>query len=256
MLGFGATAAVSLIMPRTANSRGMPVVVELFTSQGCSSCPPADAFLGELVGRENVIGLSLNIDYWDYIGWRDTLASPANTKRQRDYARKRGDNRIYTPQMVINGNAHAVGSDRATVLRIIDEESARTERSIIPISIRDRGTELDIFVGAASNDIIRKESTILLFTLLPVVTVEIEKGENAGKQVSYYNVVRKMMPVGMWQGDPAYVKLPKEAIFSDPRECCVCILQISSSGYIVGAAPWGFKSRQSRNNQRELPARA
>jgi hypothetical protein len=244
-LGLGAAGAFSLIAPGRASTSGKPVVVELFTSQGCSSCPPADAFMGELVGRDNVIGLSLNVDYWDYIGWRDTLASPANTKRQRDYAKKRGDNRIYTPQMVINGYHHAVGSDRATVLRMIDEEARRTNRSTVSMSISGLGAELAVFVGSAPHDILRKESTILLMTLLPIVTVTIEKGENAGKQVSYYNVVRRIMPLGMWQGDPTALKLPKETLLSDPQECCVGLLQIAGSGHIIGVASWGFKSRQS-----------
>jgi len=244
-LGLGAAAAFSLVTPVGAAASGKPVVVELFTSQGCSSCPAADAFMGELVGKENVIGLSLNIDYWDYIGWRDTLASPANTKRQRDYARKRGDNRVYTPQMVINGHRHTVGSDRRAALAIIDEESRRTGMSVVDMSISGAGAEIAVFVGAAPSDVMRKESTIVLITLLPVVTVAIEKGENAGRQVSYYNVVRKIMPVGMWYGDAASVKLPKETLLSTSEECCVGLLQINSSGHIIGAAPWNFKSRQS-----------
>jgi hypothetical protein len=244
-LGLGAAAGMSLVAPLRAAASGAPVVVELFTSQGCSSCPPADEFMGDLVGRDNVIGLSLNVDYWDYIGWRDTLASPANTKRQRDYARKRGDNRIYTPQMVINGHRHAVGSDRKTVLSIIDEESHRTERSLVRMSLSGIGPEISLTVGSAPNDILRKESAVVLMTLLPVVTVTIEKGENSGRQVSYYNVVRKIVPVGMWQGDSASFKLPKETLLSDPQECCVGLLQIASSGFVIGSASWRFKSRQS-----------
>src|SRR5688572_2069017 len=176
-LGLGAAALCGLSVPARATASLSPVLVELFTSQGCSSCPPADAFMGELVGRKNVIGLSLNVDYWDYIGWRDTLASAANSKRQRDYARKRGDNRVYTPQIVVNGYRHAVGSDRKTVLALIEEESHRTERSIVPVSIDSLGPELAVSVGAASTDILRKEASIVLMTLLPVVTVPIEKGE-------------------------------------------------------------------------------
>jgi hypothetical protein len=240
-LGLGAAALLSPL-PAARAASGNPVVVELFTSQGCSSCPPADAFMGELVGQEGVIGLSLNVDYWDYIGWRDTLASPAHTKRQRDYARKRGDNRIYTPQVVINGRLHAVGSDRKTVLRMIGEERRRTEH--VSLSINGMGTDIAVSVGAGGYSL-RKDSTILLMTLLPVVTVAIEKGENTGKQVSYYNVVRKIMPVGMWQGYPATVKLPKESLLSDPQECIVGLLQVSGTGHIIAAAPWGFKSRQS-----------
>jgi hypothetical protein len=244
-LGLGAAALCSLAAPARAKAALSPVVVELFTSQGCSSCPPADAFMGELVGKEHVIGLSLNVDYWDYIGWRDTLASAANSKRQRDYAKKRGDNRVYTPQMVINGYRHAVGSDRKTVLGMIEEEARRTERSIVPMSIRTFGPELAVSVGAASTDILRKESAIVLMTLLPVVTVPIEKGENAGRQVSYYNVVRHIMPIGMWQGDPAFFKLPKDTLLTDARECCVALLQIVTSGHVIGAATWGFRSRQA-----------
>lgn len=243
-LGLGAAALCGLSARARAAASLSPVLVELFTSQGCSSCPPADAFMGELVGRKNVIGLSLNVDYWDYIGWRDTLASPANSKRQRDYARKRGDNRVYTPQIVVNGYRHAVGSDRKSVLAMIEEESHRTERSIVPVSIDSLGPELAVSVGAASTDILRKEASIVLMTLLPVVTVPIEKGENADRQVSYYNVVRQIMPIGMWQGDPAFFKLSKDTLLSDPKECCVALLQIVSSGHVIGAATWGFRNRQ------------
>jgi hypothetical protein len=244
-LGLGAAAAASLVAPTGAEAGGAPVVVELFTSQGCSSCPPADAFMGELVGKPHVIGMSLNVDYWDYIGWRDTLASPANTKRQHDYAKKRGDNRVYTPQMVINGDRHVVGSDRAGVLRIIDEERRRTSRSIVALSIANFGGQVSISVGNAPNDILRKESAILLMTMLPVVTVRIDKGENSGRQVSYFNVVRRILPVGMWQGDSTTFRLPTENLLSDPHEGCVCLLQMARSGYIIGAATWGMRPRQS-----------
>jgi hypothetical protein len=244
-LGLGAAAAVSFVGPARALPVTPPVVVELFTSQGCSSCPPADAFMGELVGKPNVIGLSLNVDYWNYIGWRDTLASPANTKRQYDYAKKRGDNRVYTPQMVINGHRHVVGSDRPEVLRIIAEESHRTARSIVELSIANLGGQMSVSVGPAPSDILRRESALLLITLLPVVTVDIEKGENSGKQVSYYNVVRRIMPIGMWQGDASSVRLPTENLLSDPLEGCVCLLQIAQSGHIIGATTWGMKPRHS-----------
>jgi len=244
-LGLGAAAAASLVGPARASPASPPVVVELFTSQGCSSCPPADAFMGELVGKPNVIGLSLNVDYWDYIGWRDTLASPANTKRQYDYAKKRGDNRVYTPQMVINGHRHVIGSDRPEVLRMIAEESRRTARSVVDLSIANLGGQMSVSVGPAPSDILRRESALLLITLLPVVTVKIEKGENSGAQVSYFNVVRRIMPIGMWQGDASSVRLPKEDLLSDSLEGCVCLLQMAQSGHIIGAATWGMRPRQS-----------
>jgi hypothetical protein len=117
--------------------------------------------------------------------------------------------------------------------------------SVVDMTISGAGAEIAVSVGAARSDVLRKESTIVLMTLLPVVTVAIEKGENAGRQVSYYNVVRKIMPVGMWYGDSASLKLPKETLLSTSEECCVGLLQITSSGRIIGAAPWNFKSRQS-----------
>jgi len=207
--------------------------------------PPDSAYLHKVLGKPHVIGLSLNVDYWDYIGWRDTLASPANTKRQYDYAKKRGDNRVYTPQMVINGYRHVVGSDRPAVLRIIEEESKRTARSIVGLSIVNFGGQMSVSVGPAPSDIMRKESALLLITLLPVVTVDIEKGENSGRQVSYFNVVRRIMPIGMWQGDASSVRLPTEDLLSDPLEGCVCLLQMAQSGHIIGASTWGIRPRQS-----------
>ncbi|MHA1189152.1 MAG: DUF1223 domain-containing protein, partial [Alphaproteobacteria bacterium] len=100
-------------------SAGPKAVVELFTSQGCSSCPPADKYVGDLVDREDVIALSLPVDYWDYLGWKDTLARPENTRRQYEYANARGDNRVYTPQIIVNGGEHFVGSSRKSVERSI-----------------------------------------------------------------------------------------------------------------------------------------
>src|SRR5690606_23996855 len=104
-----------------AQAADRPVVVELFTSQGCSSCPPADRFLGELAARPGVIALGLHVDYWDYIGWKDPYARRAHTERQRDYSRTLNQRYVYTPQMVINGAFQAIGSDRAAVDGLIEE---------------------------------------------------------------------------------------------------------------------------------------
>jgi hypothetical protein len=104
-----------------------PVVVELFTSQGCSSCPPADALLDELAGRPGVVALSLHVDYWDYIGWKDPYASPMNTARQQRYAEALNLRYVYTPQIVVDGRANVVGSHRAEVPRV---SSSATKRRI------------------------------------------------------------------------------------------------------------------------------
>ena len=113
--------AGALLQPAPAKSR-LPVVVELYNSQGCNSCPPADKLLGRLAKRDDVIALTFNVDYWDYLGWKDTLADPANTKRQRQYASSMGDLNVYTPQMVIGGRQHVVGSNSAAVAAAIEAE--------------------------------------------------------------------------------------------------------------------------------------
>jgi hypothetical protein len=241
VLAFGAAAAASLVTkPSRAATPRRPVVVELFTSQGCSSCPKADAFLGDLAGHSDILALTLNVDYWDYIGWRDTLASPANTKRQYDYAARRGDNRVYTPQMIIDGYSHVVGSDRAAVMAIIEEQKSVVNGGTVPMSSSMTDKEIRIAVGAAPNDILRKECSVVLMTVQPKVTVAVEKGENAGRTITYYNVVRKMLPIGMWQGDAATLSLPRQGL-AEGKEGVVCLLQIDATGHIIGALQWGLE---------------
>lgn len=237
----GAAAASLMARPLLAGTLPRPVVVELFTSQGCSSCPPADAFMGDLVDRDDVLGLTFNVDYWDYIGWRDTLASPANSKRQFDYAAKRGDNRIYTPQMVIDGYIHKVGSDRSGVMAIIEDQKKILLGGTVPMWASTTESEIHISVGDATSDLLRKESSIVLMAVSPKVRVEIEKGENAGQVISYYNVVRKMMPVGMWLGDATMLKLPKEGLTTGSKEGAACLLQINATGHIIGVVQWGLE---------------
>ncbi len=121
-----ATCALASAEPRA--------LLELFTSQGCSSCPPADKLLGDFANDPSLVALSVPIDYWDYLGWKDTLASPADTARQRAYAHMRGDRQVYTPQIVVNGGVHVLGSDRAAVERVITQ----TERNTAIMSLAGR----------------------------------------------------------------------------------------------------------------------
>lgn len=139
---------------------GAPVVVELFTSQGCSSCLAADAFLDELSRASGVIALSLNVDYWDYLGWRDTLGSPECARRQQDYARRRGDGLIYTPQMIINGRLQIPGFDRQSVLRATAKEGSRGRADAVDVLIDERGRELAIHIATTPSDRLRQESTV------------------------------------------------------------------------------------------------
>jgi hypothetical protein len=212
-----------------------PVVVELFTSQGCSSCLPADALMAELSQRPGVIALSLHVDYWDYLGWRDTLGSPDCAQRQRDYARRRGDGQVYTPQAVINGQAEVIGSDRQGVLEAIARERANERRTFVPVAITGGKRELVIEVAAAPGERLPLEATVWVVSVVPEVVIDIERGENAGRTVAYGNVVRKIMPVGMWHGDALSLMLPKAAILSNGT-VCAALLQLDGTGPILGAA--------------------
>ena len=123
-------------------------VIELFTSQGCSSCPPADKLLGQLAGRDDVIALTFPVDYWDYLGWKDTLASPAYSARQRAYARARGDGQVYTPQVVIDGAYHAVGSRPWETEKTIAKSRKNLKNDRIPLAARTEGNTLILTAGA------------------------------------------------------------------------------------------------------------
>lgn len=224
-----ALAATALIGPAAAGPRA---VVELFTSQGCSSCPPADRLLVELARDPDVIALSLPVDYWDYLGWKDTLAQAAFSARQRSYASARGDRQVYTPQAVVNGVTASVGSDRAEIARAIG-------RGALPVAItaRESGAKLAIEVGAASGPAPKGE-----VWLLPVIRarqVAIGRGENRGHAVSYANVVRGLTRVGAWTGAAARFEVPLEQTRAGGSDGYVVLLQASEPGRpaaIFGAA--------------------
>lgn len=233
-LSAGATAA-SLLVPAGAAPRGRPVVIELFTSQGCSSSPPADAILSELSQHPDVVALSYNVDYWDYRGWRDTLASAEGTQRQRDYAARRGDGHVYTPQAVIDGGEEMVGSDRDGLLAAIARISGSGEGEFIPVSLSKTERELLVEVAAAPGEDLRQEATIWVATVLPQVVVEIERGENAGRTVAYTNAVRKIVPAGVWHGEPIQLSLPRPAVMTEGT-FCVALLQADGTGPILGTS--------------------
>ncbi|SLN41916.1 hypothetical protein PSA7680_02078 [Pseudoruegeria aquimaris] len=203
------------------------VVVELYTSQGCSSCPPADALLTELAKRPDVLALALHVDYWDYIGWKDIFANPAHTARQKAYARAAGKRMIYTPQMVIDGAEHVVGNKP-------DEVEA-----LIRLHAED-GREVDLRASRAGNAIsIRAEAApglggdmvVQLVRFLPTATVEIGRGENAGRKLTYTNIVRSWMPVAMWDGSAPFT-LQAQAEGEEPA---AVIIQREGFGEILAA---------------------
>ena len=172
-------------------------MLELFTSQGCSSCPPADKLLGEFANDPSIVALSLPIDIWDYLGWKDTLALPGHTARQRAYAELRGDRQVYTPQMVVNGSVHALGSDRAAIERAI-VQTKRKPRSCRCRAGFGRWRRFDRdSQGRADGE---HGGEVWLCPRSTAVAVAIGRGENRGRTVTYHNVVRAWRKLGDFDG--------------------------------------------------------
>jgi hypothetical protein len=232
ILGAGLLAGTTV----AARAQSHWSVVELFTSQGCNSCPPADAFMRELVKTPNVLGLSFNVDYWDYLGWRDTLASAEYSQRQYDYAKSRGDMDVYTPQIVVDGRSHYVGSNRGAVGAALKRSASLAPARWLPVKIEETAREIAVSVEGKAD---MPEATLWLMAIAPRVDVKIEKGENSGKTITYSNVVRKLVPAGMWHGDAVNVSLPKNAILGRDCKGCVALLQSGHVGPVIGAGAWG-----------------
>jgi hypothetical protein len=235
VLAYGAAAV--LAKPAIAGVK-RPVIVELFTSQGCSSCPPADAYFTALKDGPDVVALSYHVDYWDYLGWRDTLGSPECSQRQYDYAKSRGDRNVYTPQTIINGGKHFVGSQRASVAGGIDAARSEDATDWVDMEMSDNSTDVSIAIPAGKPI---TEATLWLMAFAPHVSTEIKKGENAGRTVDYYNVVRKMVPAGMWHGEAAKIVLPKSSVIPEDCKGWVALLQEGKVGRIMGAATGGTR---------------
>lgn len=186
-LALGACALAPLSLARAAfAAKQQPVVVELFTSQGCSSCPAADKLLGEIRNTPGVIAMSINVDYWDYLGWRDTLAEKSHSQRQYDYATARGDMDVYTPQIVVNGSDYCVGSDRSAVMAAISK-AQQMPGSPVSLSLANEQDEIILTVSGENG---APGCTIWLMPIAPDITVKIERGENSGSDIVYHNVVR------------------------------------------------------------------
>jgi hypothetical protein len=227
-----ATVAASAAGPATSVSEADAklTVVELFTSQGCSSCPPADAFLGELAQEQGLLALSLPIDYWDYLGWRDTLARPEHKARQYAYARRLGV-QPYTPQIVIDGAIDVVGGKRNEVFRRL-EERRQSSKDRVPVTVRETTNDIEIDVGAGRP----RNAAVYLVRFEGLHEVAIGDGENRGKTVRYAHVVREIRSVGEWNGSVASFHVTRAELAHGDGEQYAVILQESGMGPILGAA--------------------
>ena len=201
------------------------VVVELYTSQGCSSCPPADELLGQLERREGVIPLALHVDYWDYIGWKDTFGRPENTARQKAYARAAGRRMVYTPQMIIGGVHDVVGSKAMEVLERIEALQKAGEQ--VSLAVVRSGNELRISAEAARPG--RMEVHLVRYK--PRARVAIRAGELAGREMEYTNIVTDWTVLGKWDGrSPLRMRRPVSG-----NEPLVVIIQKAGPGAILAA---------------------
>lgn len=189
-------------LPLVARAQARPVLVELFTSQSCSSCPPADALLGELARRPDVIALSFHVDYWDRLGWKDPFSSPAWTRRQRDYGQQFNLRAIYTPQIVVDGALEMVGSDR----RAVDRALAAARPAGVAVTVTRDAEGLLLRVGAGEG-----AARVLLAAYIPGATTRVLGGENSGRTLTDTNIVRRLDAVGSWTGAEASWRVPAEA---------------------------------------------
>jgi hypothetical protein len=236
-LAFAAASIAALAQPVVA---GEPrAVIELFTSQGCSSCPPADKLLGELAHDPSIIALSLPVDYWDYLGWKDTLALHGHSMRQRAYAEARGDRAVYTPQVVVNGIVHALGSDKAAIEKAIKETRAKDAPLSVPVSMSVSDGKLTVTVQAAKDKAGKAE--VWLCPVASQIPVNVERGENHGHTLTYYDVVRRWVKLGDWTGQAQTFSIPLADITkgeSDIDRVAVLLQREPSGkpGLMLGAA--------------------
>lgn len=233
--GLATIGLASLLGTGAAMAGDTRAVYELFTSQGCSSCPPADKLAAELARRPDTVVLSMPVDYWDYLGWKDTLASPAFTKRQKAYAAARGDRNVYTPQIVVNGLVHVVGSDNDALAIATKDAGARDGVLDAAVAITPSGDGFTVAIDKAPG--LRGE--VWLMATESKAEVAIGRGENSGHSITYTNVVRSMTKIGDYTGDAVKIPVKGSVIGSDGVDGFAVLVQSvqdGKPGAILGAA--------------------
>jgi hypothetical protein len=230
ILGFGASS----FDQAHAQDDAPDTVLELFTSQGCSSCPPADALLGELAKAKGVLALTMPVTYWDYLGWKDTLATENFSKRQRSYAEARGDHEIYTPQLIVNGIAQVVGSRKDAIMAAIDRTRSTVKPLTVPLKVTGEGDSIVVRTAGGQPHGKHRSGTVWVAMYSQAVNVDIRRGENLGKKVTYTNVVRHLVQAGRWEGEATSLKVARPK--TDALDGCAAFLQADESNAIIGVA--------------------
>jgi hypothetical protein len=235
---YSAALACSALLGAQAAATAEPrAVLELFTSQGCSSCPPADRLMGELARDPSLITLSLAVDYWDYLGWKDTLASHGHSNRERAYAAARGDRDVYTPQMVVNGVSAVLGSDKAAVEKAIAKTRSEAAPLAVPVTLKVVDGKIVADVAAAKDE--RSSGEVWLCPITAQVTVDVGRGENSGRKLSYYNVVRRWVKLGDWNGSAQTFTAPLNDVAAADIDSFTVLVQSGAAakpGVVLGAA--------------------
>ncbi len=224
-----------------------PVLLELFTSQGCSDCPPADRLVAELANRDDVIALSLPITYWDILGWKDTFATEANTRRQKSYAQIMNRSGVYTPQMIIDGRIDVIGNQRDRVMDAVAMRTGAASREFsVPILVRRVSSRIEIAIPKTAHR--RKDSgTLWVMRTLAKGSVSVGEGENRNRKLTYTNVVRDLERAGEWNGQAMKVDLPVN-IAKLKYDSVVVILQARDYGPVLGAAALRISASSADNS--------
>jgi hypothetical protein len=218
--------SVGNLRAQSSSPRG-PAVVELYTSQGCSSCPPADALLGELSQMPNVVALAFHVDYWDSIGWRDQFGLPTSARRQHQYVETLGLSSAFTPQVVVDGRSSFVGSDKRRILAAIAEPL-----NMIPISVEVARGEITVSLPERQD---RERYDVNLIAYLPQAVTNVGRGENSGRALREFNIVRQFRSLGVWNGRESVFRAPVDSFPGDATRVAV-LLQRDQQGPIVGSA--------------------
>jgi len=237
-LAYVAVVACSTVAIPSAPAHADPLAgIELFTSQGCSSCPPADKLIGEFSSDPSLVSISLPIDYWDYLGWKDTLADPRHTARQKAYSKLRGDREVYTPQVVVNGILHALGSDRSAIERAIAQSRQNPATLALPVTLSAADGRLTISVPDGND--VRTLAEVWICAITKAVTVSIKRGENHGKTITYHNVVRRWLRLDTWDGKARSWVVPIRDFTGDGIDGAAVMVQsgtVDKPGVMLGAA--------------------
>jgi hypothetical protein len=208
-----------------ADVASRPLVVELFTAQGCSSCPPADAYLGQLSSRPDVVALAFHVDYWDSSGWRDRFELRQSVERQNVYSRNFHRSSVFTPQFVIDGRKDAM--DTNSIVQALQEP-----RDAVPVTLAVREGQVVVDVGEKQGE---RPSDVVLVAFLRHAVSNVGRGENAGKALEEFNIVRSIRTLGEWKGATANYKVSVSSLPSDATDVAV-LVQSRGAGPILGAA--------------------